>query len=206
MNIKNFLKDLLEETMKSRKSVLTTLVMLFALAITPGCGSKDNEAGDSGNNTNPNNNTTVVNPIVIDGRETCRTDLVNFDDFKTAVSNGEFINQQYPIVVFYVQKMRKRGILWVSSTSSSRISYDNGNLTHEYGNSKEAVRDALMDKLNDSVSSRFLDSGHFQFEVSNGDQYEIDLCSPIAANPLKFYDKSANEYHNVSPYWNYYYY
>lgn len=191
--------------MKTRKCLLSTLVMLFALVLTPGCGSKDNEAGDGGVNTNGDNSVNTSS-VTINGRESCRNDLVVFEDFKTAVANGEFISQQYPIVQYYVQKRKQRNSFFYTTTiHTSRLSYDNGNLNHEYGNTLEDVRDALVAKLNDSTSSRFLSSGRFQFEVSNGDQYEIDLCSPLAANPLKYYDKSDKTYYQVSPQWYYYY-
>ena len=189
--------------MKTRKCLFSTLVMLFALALTPGCGSKDNEAGDENQSTNQN---TVTDTVIVDGRESCRTDIYDKDTLKTAVSNMEFIQQNYPIVMYQVMKAKRQGILWTYSNSFMRTSYDGQtSVSHEYGSTKEAIRDELVSKINDSTTYYKIGSGYHRVTLSNGDVYDIDLCSPIVANPLNYYDSSENEYHKVTN-WYYRYY
>lgn len=188
--------------MKTQKHLFMSLLVLLSLAFTPGCGSKDNEAGDS----NPvNQPPPVVDPIIIDGREDCRTDIYDLDSLKTAVSNAEFVSQNYPIVMYVVSKGKRRGIFYTYSNSSTRVSYETGNVTHEYGSTREAIRDGLSSRLSDGVNYYKMGAGYHRIETSNGDVYDIDLCSPIAANPINFYDKSANEYYRVTNWFFRYY-
>jgi hypothetical protein len=69
---------------------------------------------------------------------------------------------------------------------------DQDTASHEVGSTKEAVRNYLMGLLDQKVQHR---GGGSYFEVlhGNGDIFGIDLCKPIAANPVFRWSDSTKE-------------
>ncbi len=170
--------------------------MAFLAMGTVSCGS-DNEGAPA---PAPAPSTTVNNPITIQGQDTCQQ-ANDFDQFKTFVNEGRFVKEGSDVeTYFYVEQELERKdskVLWIFDTTRykwvvlgdfERIGRRNSDeVTHEAGNSRTAVRDYLMNILNDMVDFRG-DGKYVQVQTSSGMLYRIDLCRPLIANPVMQYD------------------
>lgn len=170
------------------------LVLFLASALTFGLSScgKDNE-----NSPGPAAAVGVTNPIVTgSGISTCETSS-SFDDFKNRVNQGRFVQELNNNETYYFVEMEPEvnSGEFLGFIPYNRVSWDQiGNFTrsgvkgtdqatHEAGNSKTAVRDYLMNILNQARQHR---GGGTYYEVLtySGHVFGIHLCLPLAANPV----------------------
>lgn len=183
-----------------RKNVLNLLLMAFLAMGTVSCGS-DNEGAPA---PAPAPSTTVNNPITIQGQDTCQQ-ASDFNQFKTFVNEGRFVKEGSDVeTYFYVEQELERKdskVLWIFDTTRykwvvlgdfERIGRRNSDeVTHEAGNSRTAVRDYLVNILNNAVDVNG-NGKYVQVQTSSGMLYGIDLCRPLAANPVMEYDLEEN--------------
>jgi hypothetical protein len=175
-----------------RKNLLVLVLSAFLTLGLSSCGN-DNEKGpepvNSGTASNPFTNVDYVN-------NSCQT-ASSFDDFKNKVNNGYFVTELNNYETYYFVEQEPEidqgeflGFIpyntfkWNTLGQFTRSSTKGTNqVSHEAGSDKVNVRDYLMAILNQAQQHR---GGGSYFEVLtySGQIFGINLCLPLAANPV----------------------
>jgi|GEM_PF-3506360 len=191
-----------------RKNFLVYVVSVLLTLGLASCGS-DNESNSENNAAAP-----AVTQVVTSGIGTCEGSS-SFDDFKNRVNEGRFVQElsQQETYVFderelTVSESELFGWDWTKTKRYSYVSLGQftrwsergtNNANHEAGNSKEAVRNYLMQILNNATSYRFAQNsgGGKAYEVlsNTGMVYQINLCYPLVANPVVRGNQQTGDYY-----------
>jgi hypothetical protein len=184
----------LEEDFMKRNKLLTLLLIGFLTIGLSSCGD-DNEKGPapvtSGTSSNPFNGVDYVN-------NTCQSSS-SFEDFKNRVNAGSFVTELNNNETYYFVEQEPEtdqgkflGFIpyntfrWITLGQFTRSSTKGtSDVNHEAGNQKLNVRDYLMAILNQTQSGQYRGGGsYYEVLTHSGDVFGINLCLPIAANPV----------------------
>ncbi len=171
--------------------------LLLVLLTLSSCGS-DNKAVEVQTNTSSSDTSGSTSSTT--GVSSCVT-VSNFDEFKSNVVSGNFVaqssrNEQYT----YQECDTGKYLTKCLSTLKRYARLDSDNITHEMAATKTELLSDLTSIVNSEVSSFALTASKYSIEVGNGDTYEIDLCRPLAANPVAF--KNGDEmYYLINTYY-----
>lgn len=195
-----------------RKNFLVYVVSILLTLGLASCGS-DNES-NSENNVAAPAVTTAPTPAITSGLSTCEGSS-SFEDFKNRVNEGRFVQElsQQETYIFderelTVSESELFGWDWTRTKRYSYVSLGQftrwsergtNNANHEAGNSKEAVRNYLMQILNNATSHRLSQNsiGGKAYEVlsNTGMVYQINLCYPLVANPVVRGNQQTGDYY-----------
>lgn len=116
-----------------------------------------------------------------------------YNDFRGKVHAGQFITETRDIESYTIGSYRfeERDGWWIFDTynytrigSTTRVGYKGvDRAVHEQGNSKSAILDHLKYIVDQAVNHQGA-GGYHEVLHSDGTIYGINLCSPIAANPV----------------------
>jgi hypothetical protein len=191
--------------MKKRKLITFTLGLLL-LGSFYGCGSKENE-NETANTTTTSNSNPAYNPSTTTG--SCVTNVNSLGSLREAVNNFRFRGEFSPIDTYHMVEgtfsiVQKEGWFDIkynkqefnqTRTFTRKGFSTSSNANHEYGNNKTLIRDRLMSILTASnmVYGQRSATYHEVLNGNNGDIIGIDLCMPIAANPVFYFQQSTNK-------------
>jgi hypothetical protein len=185
-----------------KKSLKWMLTLLFMSSMIIACGkSKKNESGVSGTfrpiNTNQNN------PFGGNGNYNGGN---NWDAFKTAVNAGSFAGsaggQSYTYKVYQWNYEEDDCVLiftcstygWDSEPDFTRS--NNGTYEHEFGNTDDAVLNALKTVVNGAQNAQVGNGNGSVWQITyQNSVYIIDLSLPIVANPVARQTSQGNYYY-----------
>ena len=151
------------------------------------CGS-DNKAVEVQTNTaSPD---TSGSTSTTTGVSSCVT-VSNFNDFKANVVAGNFVSQSstreqytYGECEYFWSGVGTKCLSSFKRSSNSDVE----NITHEMAATRTELLSDLSTIVNSASDTLAISSTRFRVEVSGGDIYDIDLCRPLTANPVKFQD------------------
>lgn len=182
-----------------RNDVLSLILVGFLSVGFVSCGS-DNE-GKPG--VAPAPSVTSENPFSTSNSVTSCQTASSIENFRDKVSAGKFMAERSTYETYYyveqepeIDKGKFLGFIpyntfkWETLGDFTRMGRkDSDEISHEAGNNKANVRDYLMNILDNRKDVR---GGGSYVEVltHSGMIYGIDLCKPLAANPV--YEADSN--------------
>lgn len=199
--------------MKANKLMKMVLAMILMVGFF-GCG-KSSEGGDPQNNQIRNTSNFNGYGNFSNGQsvfECTNKNISSFEQFRALVATGNFPIEPHEFTYYLVQEYEVEvsthelfGVDWLKYYTVdvdyiteiqrySRINSDVAN--HEiFGNSKSSILAGLTNIVNGATAYHaFPGSSLVQVRAPNGDVYGIDLCQPLAANPIQVYKKETGEF------------
>ncbi len=178
-------------------------VLMFAAVLTIGlssCGS-DNEGAPPAPAPAVTNNNPVTS-TTINGVSQCAT-ATTYNDFRNKVHNGEFVQETRDIETYRIAEyqFKENDGWWIFDTykfermgSFDRTSYKGEDrVVHEVGTTKTAVLNHLKSIVDNARNHAGMGSYH-EILHTDGMIYGINLCSPIAANPVYVRDPQSGDF------------
>jgi hypothetical protein len=159
------------------KRNLNILLVLFLFIGFSSCGS-DNEIIADG--------TVAAQPVTIDGLASLRAIVTNMS-FDESQNNHYFTQFNY---AKRVTRRNRNNLHWKwrgMRRSITRTHKNNLAVRHEFGYSYESVRDGLLDIIDRTISFTQVDDCVWDLTTSQRDDYKIDVCQSMIANPIVKY-------------------
>ena len=141
----------------------------------------------------------------VDGVSSCVT-VSSFTDFQSNIAAGNFMTQNYNYEQ-YTYRECEIDDKWYGTltkcndtfTRTSNVELDN--ISHDLASTRTELLSELTNLVYDTTNFQWRSSSSFYFSTSSGNVIAIDLCQPLAANPVYYSDDdNAYEIMNKSGY------
>ncbi len=171
------------------------IVITLALTGIYSCGSdNDTTPGAAApTKTNPLSGGNSGTPSLIGPTATCEP-AASYNDFYSRVSKSRFIEQTDSVESYflkeYVNGYFSRQLERISTKGQPVINHLD-NITYVVTDTTRADVMSDLVVILDNKDGKRGSGSYFEVSHSNGDIFGIDLCKPIAANPVRHWDYSS---------------
>lgn len=171
------------------KKTMMSLAGISIMAIFLGSCGSDNKVAVT---PAPDTADTSESTATTDGTDSC-VSVNSFTEFKDNVVSGNFIRQSSNYER-YIYNECEVGSKWIFTYTKCNDSFSResnlelDSIDHEMATTRTELLSDLSSIVNTATNYQYAGGSSFYIQVSSGDVYGINLCAPLAANPVYFSD------------------